>query len=397
MGKKRRICNGRIVTPHEIIEKGTIELEGDCIADIRRESVSLMSEDDLDAEGMWIIPGLIDSHSDAIEQEIQPRPTSVMPVASAFYELERKLAGQGITTMYHSLSLYYTENNGNWVRRNDNVEYIIKKIQELKEEKSLIRNNIHLRYELRNVEATSLVEDLIKTNQIDQVSFMDHTPGKGQWHDVGIQKQKMMKNLNLTSEEADKHILELQKETNIDWNEVQRLAELAYQNGIPVASHDDDSIEKMDVLKSWKACISEFPITLEVAKEAKRRGFSVVVGAPNLLLGGSHNNNLSSLEAMQAGAVDILCSDYYPGSLLQGIFYLYNHGFDLVESVNLATLNPARALGIAESVGSIEIGKKADLLLLENNQGNPTLHQTIVNGETVYQIHYRKNAKKFVL
>ena len=114
---------------------------------------------------MWILPGLIDTHSDAIEQEIQPRPTSIMPVPTAIYELERKLAGQGITTMYHSLSLYYTENNGNWVRRNSNVEYIISKIHELTEEKSLIRNKIHLRYEMRNVEGYSLVEKLIETNE----------------------------------------------------------------------------------------------------------------------------------------------------------------------------------------------------------------------------------------
>ena len=131
-----------------------------------------------------------------------------------------------------------------------------------------------------------------------------------------------------------------------------------------LASHDDDSREKMDVLQSWKASISEFPISLEIAEEAKKRGIYVVVGAPNLLLGGSHNKNLSSLEAIKAGVVDILCSDYYPGSLLQGIFYLYNLGFDLVETVKLATLNPAKALGLAESLGSIEIGKKADLLLI---------------------------------
>ncbi|ALC83104.1 MULTISPECIES: alpha-D-ribose 1-methylphosphonate 5-triphosphate diphosphatase [Bacillus] len=392
----KRICNGKIVTPNEIIENGTIVIEGNTIVNIERNKISPVDLNDIDAAGMWVFPGLIDSHSDAIEQEIQPRPTSVMPVSSAFYELERKLAGQGITTMYHSLSLNYTESNGNWVRRNHNVEAIIKKILELTKEQSLIRNKIHLRYELRNIEGYPVVEELLKRNLIDQVSFMDHTPGKGQWHDIEIQKKKFMKQLNLTSEEADLHILELQHDTNLNFDAIKDLADLAYQMGIPLASHDDDTIEKIKMLETWKAAISEFPISLEIAEEARRRGFYVVVGAPNLLLGGSHNKNLSSFEAIQAGLVDILCSDYYPGSLLHGIFYLYNRGHDLVDAVKLATLNPAKSLGLADFTGSIEIGKRADILIIDDEKNQPKLHKTILDGEVIYQIQYRNLEKSIV-
>ncbi len=391
MGNSRYIYNGKIVTPDGIIDSGAIMIEDDTIADIQKKSTGVFGQDDMDAKGMWILPGLIDTHSDAIELEIQPRPSSVMPVSSAFYELERKLAGQGITTMYHSLSMYYTENNGNWVRRNKNIEYIIKQIYELTKEKSLIRNKIHLRYEMRNKEGYSIVKSLIENKSIDQVSLMDHTPGKGQWHDVAIQKQKIMKQLDLTSEEADKHIEELQQDSQIDFDSIQRLAEIASLCGIPLASHDDDSIEKIDLVQSWKAAISEFPITIDIAEEAKKRGIHVVMGAPNLLLGRSHNNNLSALEAIRAGVVDILCSDYYPGSLLQGIFHLYELGYDLPEVVNMATLNPAKALGIADSLGSIEIGKKADLILISAEENVPKLIETIVDGETVSQVHYRNH------
>ncbi len=391
MGEIRRIYNGKIVTPDGVIDSGTITIEGDKIADIETKPTGVFGQDDIDAKGMWILPGLIDTHSDAIELEIQPRPSSIMPVSSAFYELERKLAGQGITTMYHSLSMYYTEENGNWVRRNKNIEYIIKQIHELTSEKSLIRNKIHLRYEMRNIEGYLIVKNLIENKSIDQVSFMDHTPGKGQWHDVAIQKQKIMKQLDLTSEEADRHIEELQKDSPINYEKIQLLAELASLNGIPLASHDDDSIEKIDLVQSWKAAISEFPIAIDIAEEAKKRGIHVVMGAPNLLLGRSHNNNLSAFEAIRAGVVDILCSDYYPGSLLQGIFYLNRMGYDLAEVVKLATLNPAKALGIADSIGSIEIGKKADLLIISANEKEPKLMETIVNGETVFQIHYRNH------
>src|SRR5690606_38879241 len=113
MGKISRICHGNIVTPSGIIKNGVIVLEDNMTVDIQPVPVKASAPEDIDAAGAWVLPGLIDSHSDAIEQEVQPRPTSVMPVDSAFYELERRLVGQGITTMFHSLSLYYSEDERN--------------------------------------------------------------------------------------------------------------------------------------------------------------------------------------------------------------------------------------------------------------------------------------------
>lgn len=390
MAVVKRICNGKIVTPDEVIDQGTVVLEGDIIARIERGSGSPAGPHDIDAAGLWILPGLVDTHSDAIEQEIQPRPTSVMPIRGAFYELERKLAGQGITTVFHSLSLYYKENEGEWIRRNENVKAVIDQIHSLTQERSMIRNRIHLRYEMRNVQGFPYVKEFLDTNRIDQLSFMDHTPGKGQWHDVEVQKKKIMQRLNLTSPEAEQYIHQLQQDAGFDIGAMTALSELAFERGIPVASHDDDSVEKLHRLEQWKAAISEFPITLEVAQAAKRRGFRVVMGAPNLLIGGSHNKNLSTLAAIEAGAVDILCSDYYPGSLLQSVFFLHERGFDLADAMRLVTLHPAQALGLDRYIGSIETGKQADLLLVEAANGQPLLHRTLVEGEVVYQARYRR-------
>lgn len=137
------------------------------------------------------------------------------------------------------------------------------------------------------------------------------------------------------------------------------------KNGIPVASHDDDEATKIDLLKEWKVQISEFPITLDVAKYAKEQGMYTVMGAPNILLGGSHSGNLSAEVAINHDAVDILCSDYYPSSILHSIFYMYKKGKAIEDMVRLASLNPAKALNIADKTGSIEEGKMADILIVE--------------------------------
>ena len=135
-------------------------------------------------------------------------------------------------------------------------------------------------------------------------------------------------------------------------------------NNIAVASHDDDEVEKLSLVKSYGTTISEFPTTLEVARKAKEMGLWTIAGAPNVLLGGSHSGNLSAAEAIQEQTIDILCSDYYPAALLHSIFKLSEeYGQDLHEMFQLVTLNPAKAVQMDDEIGSIKEGKKATLSL----------------------------------
>lgn len=388
MSKLKQIYNANIVTPTKVIENGTILIENNRIIAIEEKRPVMITDESEDVKGSWVLPGLVDSHSDAIEMEMEPRPSSKFPIEVSFYELEKKLVGEGITTIYHSLSLY-EENAKKWIRQNKTVLKIIEDIKRLSKGQHLIRHKTHLRYEITNISAVPHVKELIQLNEIDQLSFMDHTPGQGQFRDIEVHKKLLIEHRHYTDEQVNQIIEESKAFQKLDPKIIQELAELAYKNGVPIASHDDDTIEKLSVVKEWNATISEFPVELEVAKKAKELGLYVVMGAPNALLGKSHSNNLSAMEAIEHGLVDILCSDYYPSSLLHTVFKLYHTNMPIFQAVNLVSLNPARALNIDDEVGSIEVGKKADLLIVSEDGKRPVLQTVMVNGQAVCQMNYQ--------
>lgn len=176
----------------------------------------------------------------------------------------------------------------------------------------------------------------------------------------------------------------------LSFEQLRELAELAKANRIPVASHDDDTAAKLQVNKELGVQISEFPITIDVAKQARQLGLATVVGAPNILLGGSHTGNLSAAEAVKEGCADILCSDYYPAAMLHSIFIMHKqHGVPLPEIVRKLTLNPARAMCIGDDYGALAVGKKADLLIVKILDGYPVITHALVDGRVISQLEYR--------
>ncbi|UOE95413.1 alpha-D-ribose 1-methylphosphonate 5-triphosphate diphosphatase [Alkalihalobacillus sp. LMS39] len=385
-----RIYGGNIVTPTSIIKNGTVEIEQGRITNISNTPIYSPNSSDVDATGKWIMPGLIDTHSDTIEREIQPRPGSVFPIELSFFELERKLAVQGITTIYHSLSML-GERTDKYLRQNDLVRSLFYKLKELAKQEHLVRHKLHLRFEITNREAVHVVEEFIEQGVIDQLSFMDHTPGQGQWRNIELQKQLMMSQNHYTEEETMEILEEKKNLPKIDPSILQKLASLAAKHHIPLASHDDDSIEKLEAMEGWDVSISEFPIELSIAKEAKARGLHTVMGAPNVILGRSHSENLSALEALKEGVVDVLCSDYYPPSMIQSVFHLWKkHQYDLPFAMNLVSLNPAKALGISQQFGSITEGKVADILVVNEKEETPNIEQVFVGGNLVCGLHYIK-------
>lgn len=260
----------------------------------------------------------------------------------------------------------------------------------MNEESRLIRNRIHIRFEITNTSGVPFIERYLQERRIDQLSFMDHTPGQGQYRDLEIHKRFTMERQQISEEEVLRIFEERRRKPKTGLDTLQRLSDMALEAGIPLASHDDDSIEKLDLVQKWHAVISEFPVELPVATEAKRRGMFVVMGAPNVMLGKSHNNNLSALEAIREGVVDILCSDYYPPAMLQSVFRVHQLGFALHDAVNMVSLNPARALGIDGEFGSIEPGKAADLLMVELHGGQPAINRVWVEGKQVCRMEYQQ-------
>jgi len=386
------IENGKIVTPDDIIENQVLLIEKDKIVGFANDTIG--AEYVANAHGQYIIPGLIDIHSDKIEQYINPRPTSRMDFEFALKTCERDLLSAGITTMYHSLSLFRDEIFGKCTfRTKENVQKMADLISDIHHRNHLIHHRLHLRIEIDNLDAFDVVREMIIQGKAHLISFMDHTPGQGQYSNLAMYHDAISKyNGKEIGTLGFNGVLDYHKEKDVlSYEQLKELAAVAHKNGISVASHDDDTIEKIMLNKTLGVDISEFPITLEAARLAKSNGFYTVAGAANILRNGSHSGNLSATEAVLEDCVDIICSDYYPAALLHSIFLMY-HKYDvsLPQMVNLATLNPAKAMKTDKEYGSVEPGKKADLLIVDVLDGYPVITHVFVDGRTTYRVEYRR-------
>lgn len=336
----------------------------------------------VNAAGHYVMPGLIDIHCDAIEKEVQPRPNTLFPLPLALMEFERKLPLHGITTMYHSLSLGV----GLSLRGDHYLTGMVDLIGDYNKRRSVIRNFIHLRFEVSHHAGLPIAERYMQEGAVHYLSFMDHSPGMGQYRKPGSFERYVMKNQGVTTEEVQAIVGELaERRQAVDRDRLIGLGKLARERGIAVASHDDDTREQVDLSMGLGAGISEFPITMDTARYASARGMRVCVGAPNIVRGISHDGNLSATEAISEGAADLICSDYHPTSLLSAIFKLADTGVaDLPAAVRMASLNPAQAMMIDDRTGSIERGKSADLIIVGRYEGVPWVSDTIVGGVRVY-------------
>lgn len=388
------ITNGRIITEDTILEGNDLFIKDGRIEQIvpHGELELPAGVERIDANGGYIAPGFIDLHSDYIEHIAAPRPTSLMDFRLSLMEAEKELISHGITTMYHSLSLFRgTEYAYKPIREPENVRRLADLIDEMHRSMHLVRHRFHARYEIDNLEEIDNLKTYIREKKVHLLSFMDHTPGQGQYRDLEVYRHTVKGYQDISDEAIQVIIKRHQSKEKLTIDGIRELAELALEHGIPIASHDDDSLSKLDLVKSFGTTISEFPITLDIAREAKQLGMYTIAGAPNVLLGGSHSGNLSAAEAIVEGSIDILCSDYYPAGMLHAVFDLHKkYGMNLAEMFKLVTINPAKALHLDSELGSIQQGKKADLLIIEKVSPDfPVLTGVFVDGKLIQRTHYR--------
>lgn len=389
-----RITNGRIVTSSEVLVGYDLLVLNGKIQEILVSTKQTESDyETIDARNGYIMPGFIDIHSDYIEHIAAPRPTSMMDFSLSLHEAERELITHGITTMFHSLSLFNNQLfDTKAIRKPENVRKLVDLIHCTHEEKHLIRHRFHARYEIDNLEMLDELKEYIQEKKIHMISFMDHTPGQGQFRDLEMFRRTIKGYRKLNDEELDKVVDNLQKSEKLTLEQIHELSKMAIANGLALASHDDDSKDKIDLINSFGTSISEFPITLEVARYAQEKGMHTIAGAPNVLLGKSHSGNLSAAQAVVDGVIDILCSDYYPASLLHSVFILHEkYGLPLSDMINLITLNPAEAVNISDIYGSLEKGKMADILIVERLEDHfPAVTTAFVGGYLVFNTNYRR-------
>lgn len=388
------ITNGKLITEETILQGYDLLIEDDKITKIAPKGEMKFNEqmEIIDAAGGYVSPGFIDIHSDYIEHMAAPRPTSLMNFNLSLRETEKELISHGITTMFHSLSLFKgTEYAYKPIREPENVRKLIDLIDQTHNMKHLVRHRFHARFEIDNVEEVENLKKYISENKVHLVSFMDHTPGQGQYRHLEIYRNTVKSYNNMSDSSIDVLIHNHQTKEKLSLEDIKEIAQFAQDRNIAVASHDDDSLEKLDLVHSFGTTISEFPITQEVAHRAKELGMYTIAGAPNVLLGGSHSGNLGAAEAIQNDSIDILCSDYYPAAMLHSIFDLVcKYGMDIVEMFKLVTINPAKAVKMDHEIGSIREGKKADLLIIEKITDDfPVITAVFVDGKLIQKTNYR--------
>jgi len=378
----------KLILPDRVVERGALRIEGATIAEIVEGTAPAGATNVLSLPGFTAMPGIIDLHGDMLERDIEPRPGARFPVALALHELDKRLASAGITTAYAAVSFSWSRND---LRSQENAEEIIRQINAMRGELQ-VDFRVHTRFEIGNVETVPILKRLLEEGLIQLVSVMDHTPGQGQYSNVDKYVNFMSRWLGFDPDQIGDDIKERVKKGIVvhaavprDWNIVREIAETALRYGIPVASHDDDTEEKVSRLAEMGVTISEFPVTLAGALKARASGMHVIMGAPNAYRGVSTNEgNLSARDALRAGAVDILATDYFPAAPFQAALLLAEQGeLPLHESIKMVSQNPADAMKLTDR-GRLTAGCKADLILFDDVSQHPRIRATLRHGIPIY-------------
>jgi alpha-D-ribose 1-methylphosphonate 5-triphosphate diphosphatase len=358
--------NARIVTPTGIVE-GTVYVRQGVIADIHGSASASTA---IDCEGDYLIPGLIDIHTDNLEHHIKPRTSADWPVMAALVAHDAQMVSAGITTVLDSLAVGVV---GYATRTFEAMKKTVAAVAAARQSRILRGDHfLHLRAEISN---EGLIEQFAAVHpdpHVLLVSLMDHTPGQRQWRDIEKYIAMEKRDFHLTQEEIDKFLNTAQeRHERISGPNRASIISSVEGHAIALASHDDTTVEHVEQAHGEGIAISEFPTTIEAAGAARDKGMKIVAGAPNLVLGRSHSGNVSVEELASRNLLDALASDYVPSSMLQGAFLLAERGTKpLHEAVNLVSLAPARMVGLTDR-GSIEIGLRADLVRVKEAAGLP--------------------------
>lgn len=376
--KEQIYTNYRLQLPDQEM-LGTLVVKEGRVADIQPGVVAQGQ----DGAGDYLLPGLIELHTDNLERCLSPRPGVRWPIEAAATHHDRDLAAAGITTVCDAIAIGdVTPSSLRMTEFHSMIDIIGKKQAN---HTFSVDHRLHLRCELGYEAVADRVGQYAEHPLLSLISLMDHTPGQRQFVKLDKFREYYMGKHGVTEDEIDVFIqdrLDAQKayaKTSRD-----ALVLLAEKHDLAMASHDDATVEHVQQAIDEGVTISEFPTTLDAAKEAHANDLQVLMGAPNLVLGGSHSGNVSALELAELNLVDLISSDYVPHSLLLSIFILADKTQKPVyEAMRPVTVNPARAIGLAGDRGTLEVGKRADLLTVHLESNIPKITAVVSQGQRV--------------
>jgi alpha-D-ribose 1-methylphosphonate 5-triphosphate diphosphatase len=375
------IGNARIVLAGRIVERGWVAFANGCIAEIGEGSAPAGSED---AGGDLIMPGLVELHTDHLEAHYVPRPKVFWDPIAAVVSYDGQLATSGITTVLDSLRVWREDGAEDVDGRAGVLAAAISSARDA----NLLRADhfLHLRCEIPMPDVVAEAKELVGRSDVRLMSLMDHTPGQRQFRDEAkLRTYYRGKGAGMTDAELDvlfEKRFAYQKAyaaTNMC-----EIVALAHQYGIPLASHDDTTAENVvDAIRD-RVSVAEFPTTIEAARDLHQAGIDILMGAPNVVRGGSHSGNIAAVDLAQEGLLDILSSDYVPSSLLMGALQLPQRvpAIDLAAAVRTVTKTPAEAVGLSDR-GEIAPGKRADVIRVHVARDIPVVRSVWREGHRV--------------
>ncbi|MHB1174594.1 MAG: alpha-D-ribose 1-methylphosphonate 5-triphosphate diphosphatase [Sulfuriferula sp.] len=376
------LTGARVVLPDAVLEDAAVLIEDGVIAAINPESGH--GAPVVDLSGKTLIPGMIDLHCDALEKEVEPRPNVHFPLDFACAQADKRNAAAGVTTVFHALS-FANEELG--VRNNAFAAAVARAVHAWNPH-GLVDNRVHCRYEVTDPSAPDILLELMAAGEMHLLSVMDHSPGQGQFRDIAAFRDYLARTYKKSEAELDILMENKLAQAEGAMARIRRLIDAAQAQGIRVASHDDDTPEKVETLHALGVGISEFPINLESARAARERGMSTVFGAPNILRGKSQSGAVRALDAVKAGVADCLCADYHPAALIVAVFRLPElAAITLADAVRLVSINPARAAGLTDR-GEIAVGKRADLVAVSDVNGLAQASSVFSAGKPVFEARF---------
>ena len=375
------IGNARIVLADRVIERGWVAFADGRIAEIGEGDAPGASED---AGGDLVMPGLIEQHTDHLEMHYVPRPKVFWNPVASVVSYDGQLATSGITTVLDSLRVWRQDGADEVDGRAGVLAAAIASARE----DDLLRSDhfLHLRCEVPMPSVVEEAKELVGRPDVRLMSLMDHTPGQRQFRDEAkLRDYYRGKGAGMTDAELDvlfERRFTFQKKYAA--NNLREIVALAHSHQIPLASHDDTTDENVTDAVRHRVSVAEFPTTIEAARGLHQAGIGILMGAPNVVRGGSHSGNIAAVDLAREGLLDILSSDYIPSSLLMAALQLPTHvpGIDLAAAVRTVTKTPAEAIGLTDR-GEVATGKRADLIRVHVARDVPVVRSVWREGHRV--------------
>jgi alpha-D-ribose 1-methylphosphonate 5-triphosphate diphosphatase len=359
-----RLSNVRLVLP-DAVRPGALDIEDGVIAALGT------ADDGIDGEGDYLIPGIIDLHTDNLERQVLPRSSARWPSRSAMLSHDAQCAAAGITTVFDALCL---GDIGFEKARNQTFEDGVADLRALTAAGILkCEHFLHLRCELPAPEMPAMLARAIDDPLVRLVSVMDHSPGLGQYSDIS-RYRRLRAGEGFSAEEIDEVVTTLQANHRAHHLPHRALVlAAAGARGIPVASHDDRTPDEVARNHDEGIGISEFPVSLAAARAARQLAMRTIAGAPNIVRGGSHSGNVAVTDLIREGLLDALASDYVPAAMLEAAFKLVAQNLlDLPAAIALITSGPAALVGLGDR-GRIAPGMAADLVQVRVFEDMPVI------------------------